>query len=378
MLSARVIRFMKNKKSYDSIVTRLIISIVIIFVLMVLVSNFLINRKQIMIMEEVFEGFSRNFPENNESVVLLIDSAQVQSTSAFRLYLGLVVASVVLIGSLTFVFIIKRTLKPLNKLEEKIGRVDIENPDSFSENLVLVEGPTEIKELSEKFDDLIQRIYKDYKKQKEFSSNVAHELRTPIAIMQAQVDVFREKNTDENNLDFIETMDSNIKRLKNLIDSVLLLSKRNKLKISSVNLDDMIDEILFDLDDFASKKNISLDYHYSNISIDSDDVLIQRIIFNIVENAIKYTEEGGLVDVNVSQNDKETVIRISDTGIGISDEKKEAIFDLFYQVDDSRNKEGFGIGLSLSKDIAETLGARIEVRDNNPKGTIFLIKFRNI
>lgn len=378
MLSARVIRFMKNKKSYDSIVTRLIISIVIIFVLMVLVSNFLINRKQIMIMEEVFEGFSRNFPENNESVVLLIDSAQVQSTSAFRLYLGLVVASVVLIGSLTFVFIIKRTLKPLNKLEEKIGRVDIENPDSFSENLVLVEGPTEIKELSEKFDDLIQRIYKDYKKQKEFSSNVAHELRTPIAIMQAQVDVFREKNTDENNLDFIETMDSNIKRLKNLIDSVLLLSKRNKLKISSVNLDDMIDEILFDLDDFASKKNISLDYHYSNISIDSDDVLIQRIIFNIVENAIKYTEEGGLVDVNVSQNDKETVIRISDTGIGISDEKKEEIFDLFYQVDDSRNKEGFGIGLSLSKDIAETLGARIEVRDNKPKGTIFLIKFRNI
>ena len=378
MLSARVIRFMKNKKSYDSIVTRLIISIVIIFVLMVLVSNFLINRKQIMIMEEVFEGFSRNFPENNESVVLLIDSAQVQSTSAFRLYLGLVVASVVLIGSLTFVFIIKRTLKPLNKLEEKIGRVDIENPDSFSENLVLVEGPTEIKELSEKFDDLIQRIYKDYKKQKEFSSNVAHELRTPIAIMQAQVDVFSEKNTDENNLDFIETMDSNLKRLKNLIDSVLLLSKRNKLKISSVNLDNMIDEILFDLDDFASKKNISLDYHYSNISIDSDDVLIQRLIFNIVENAIKYTEEGGLVDVNVSQNDKETVIRISDTGIGISDEKKEEIFDLFYQVDDSRNKEGFGIGLSLSKDIAETLGARIEVRDNKPKGTIFLIKFRNI
>ncbi len=378
MLSVRVIRFMKNKKSYDSIVTRLIISVVIIFILMVVVSNFLINRKQIMIMEEVFEGFSRNFPENNESVVLLIDSAQVQSTSAFRLYLGLVVASVVLIGSLTFVFIIKRTLKPLNKLEEKIGRVDIENPDSFSEKLVVVDGPTEIKELSEKFDDLIQRIYKDYKKQKEFSSNVAHELRTPIAIMQAQVDVFNEKNTDENNLDFIETMDANLKRLKKLIDSVLLLSKRNKLKISSVNLDNMIDEILFDLDDFASKKNISLDYQYSNISIDSDDVLIQRLIFNIIENAIKYTEEDGAVDVSVRRDDRQTVIRIADNGIGISDEKKEEIFDLFYQVDDSRNKEGFGIGLSLSKDIAETLGAEIEVRDNNPKGTIFLIKFRNI
>lgn len=378
MSSARAIRFMKNKKSYDSIVTRLIISIVIIFVLMVLVSNFLINRKQIMIMEEVFEGFSRNFPENNESVVLLIDSAQVQSTSAFKLYLGLVVASVVLIGSLTFVFIIKKTLEPLNKLEEKIGRVDIENPDSFSEKLVVVDGPTEIKELSEKFDDLIQRIYKDYKKQKEFSSNVAHELRTPIAIMQAQVDVFSEKNTDENNLEFIETMNSNLKRLKKLIDSVLLLSKRNKLKISSVNLDNMIDEILFDLDDFASSKNISLDYNYSNISIDSDDVLIQRLIFNIIENAIKYTEEDGSVDVSVKKDDDETVIRVADTGIGISDEKKEEIFDLFYQVDDSRNKEGFGIGLSLSKDIAETLGARIEVRDNKPKGTIFLIKFKNI
>lgn len=369
---------MKNKKSYDSIVTRLIFSIVIIFILMVLVSNFLINRKQIMIMEEVFEGFSRNFPENNESVVLLIDSAQVQSTSSFRLYLGLVVASVVLIGSLAFVFIIKKTLEPLKKLEEKIGRVDIENPDSFSEKLVVVDGPTEIKELSEKFDDLIQRIYKDYKKQKEFSSNVAHELRTPIAIMQAQVDVFSEKNTDENNLEFIETMDANLKRLKKLIDSVLLLSKRNKIKIRSVSLDDMIDEIFLDLDDFASSKNISLDYHYSNISINSDDVLIQRLIFNIIENAIKYTEDGGLVDVSVLQDERETIIKIADNGIGISDEKKEAIFDLFYQIDDSRNKEGFGIGLSLSKDIAETLGALIEIRDNNPKGTIFLIKFRNI
>lgn len=378
MLSVRVIRFMKNKKSYDSIVTRLIISVVIIFILMVVVSNFLINRKQIMIMEEVFEGFSRNFPENNESVVLLIDSAQVQSTSSFRVYLGLVVASVVLIGSLAFVFIIKKTLEPLKKLEEKIGRVDIENPDSFSERLVLVDGPTEIKELSEKFDDLIQRIYKDYKKQKEFSSNVAHELRTPIAIMQAQVDVFSEKNTDENNLEFIETMDANLKRLKKLIDSVLLLSKRNKIKIRSVSLDDMIDEIFLDLDDFASKKKISLDYHYSNISINSDDVLIQRLIFNIIENAIKYTEEDGAVDVSVRRDDRQTVIRIADNGIGISDEKKEEIFDLFYQVDDSRNKEGFGIGLSLSKDIAETLGAEIEVRDNNPKGTIFLIKFRNI
>ena len=369
---------MKNKKSYDSIVIRLIISVVIIFILMISASNYLINRKQVLVMEKVFDRFSQNLPPNNESMVLLVDSAQLQSTSDFRLYLGLVMAGVLLIGSLTFAYIINKSLKPLKDLEEKIGKVDIDKPDSFKGSFVMEEAPTEIKELSEKFDDLIQRIYKDYKKQKDFSSNVAHELRTPIAIMQAQVDVFRQKNTDGKDIEFIETMDANLKRLKKLIDSVLLLSKKSKLNISQINLDDMIDEILFDLEDKASKKKVSLNYEYSNISLRSDDGLVQRLLFNIIENAIKYNEENGRVDIEVSEEGSDVLVKVSDTGIGISDEKKEEIFDLFYQVDDSRNEEGFGIGLSLSKEIAESLSGKIEVRDNKDKGSIFLLKFKNI
>lgn len=369
---------MKNKKSYDSIVTRLIISVVIIFLLMIVVSNYLINRKQIMVMETVFERFSERLPANNKAMVLLVDSTQVQSTSDFRIYSGMVMAGALLFGSLTFAYIINRTLKPLKDLEEKISEVDIENPATFEESFLMEEGPSEIKELAEKFDDLIQRIYKDYRKQKDFSSNVAHELRTPIAIMQAQVDVFRRKNIDSRDEEFLDTMDANLKRLKKLIDSVLLLSKKNKLNITKISLDDMIDEIIFDLEDRASEKNISINYSYNNIDIRSDDVLVQRLIFNIVENAIKYNKENGSIDISVSKDENYTNIKVADTGIGISDEKKEEIFDLFYQVDDSRSKEGFGIGLSLSKDIAENLGAKIEVYDNNPCGSIFVIKFKNI
>lgn len=140
----------------------------------------------------------------------------------------------------------------------------------------------------------------------------------------------------------------------------------------------MIDEILFDLEDRASKKNISLNYNYSNINLTSDDGLVQRLLFNIIENAIKYNEESGRVDIEVSEAGEDVLVKVSDTGIGISDEKKEEIFDLFYQVDDSRNKEGFGIGLSLSKEIAESLSGKIEVKDNKPKGSIFLLTFKNI
>lgn len=378
MLLARVIKFMKTNKSYDSIVIRLIASVVIIFILMISASNYLINRKQVLVMEAVFDRFSQNLPPNNESMVLLVDSAQLKSTSDFSLYQGLVMGGVLLIGSLTFAYIINKSLKPLKELEEKIGKVDIEKPESFKGSFAMEEGPSEIMELSEKFDDLIHRIYKDYKRQKDFASNVAHELRTPIAIMQAQVDVFRQKNKDASHIEFIETMDSNLKRLKKLIDSVLLLSRKNKLNISHISLDDMIDEILFDLEDRASKKNISLNYNYSNISLTSDDGLVQRLLFNIIENAIKYNEESGRVDIEVSEAGEDVLVKVSDTGIGISDEKKEEIFDLFYQVDDSRNKEGFGIGLSLSKEIAESLSGKIEVKDNKPKGSIFLLTFKNI
>ena len=375
---AKAIKFMKNKKSYDSIVIRLIISVVIIFIVMMFVTNFLVNRKQLLVMEGVFEQFSENVPSDNKSMVLLVDSAQLQSKSEFKIYTVMVMVGVLLVGSLTFAYIINKTLKPLKNLEEKIAKVDIENPKTFSESFVLEEGPTELKELSEKFDDLIQRIYKDYKRQKDFSSNVAHELRTPIAIMQAQVDVFSRKNTNPNYLDFIETFDANLKRLKKLIDSVLLLSKKNKLNISLINIDDMIDEILFDLEDKARDRKVKLNYSASNISMHSDDGLVQRLIFNIVENAIKYNKLGGEVDIEAYKEKEGLVIKVSDTGIGISDEKKGEIFDLFYQVDDSRAREGFGIGLSLCKDIGESLGAKIEVVDNESGGSTFLIKFKNI
>ncbi len=378
MLLARDIGSMINKNKFNSITLRLILSVVIIFTLMIVLSNFLITRKQILIMEGVLTEFSKNYPGDNSSVLLMVDSAQVSSTSEFKIYLLFLMGLILLFGSLIFAYIIKKTLQPLKGLEEAIMKVNIDDPNSFDKSFIRDSDPNEIRELTDRFDKLLLRIYTDYKYQKDFSSNVAHELRTPLAIMQAELDVFKEKITDPMVMDFALNMDKNIKRLKSMVNSVLLLSKKSTPRIKEVDLDDILEELLFDLEDRAIDKNVSINYEKSDIKLMTDDSLIQRLLYNIIENAIKYNEENGSIDIKTREDKNNISIDIIDTGIGISDDKKRMIFDLFYQVDDSRGSEGFGIGLSLSRQIANTLKAKIEIRDNIPKGSIFSIKFKKI
>ena len=136
----------------------------------------------------------------------------------------------------------------------------------------------------------------------------------------------------------------------------------------------MVDEIILDLEDKASDKKVSLAYENLDLDIISDDSLMQRLLYNIIDNAIKYNKEGGSVKVSGEKSGDEIRILVKDTGIGISDSDKARIFDLFYQVDNSRGSEGYGIGLSLSKTIADMLRADIDIKPNEPCGSIFIIK----
>lgn len=363
---------MKDEKFYKSIVFKLISSVVIIFIAMITITNYMINQKQNQMTDELLDNFKQWMPNYQNSIVVTVNNAHLQSSADFKIYTFIVTLVVILIGSLIFSIIISKILAPLKELQKNIGKIDIEKPETFAEKLLIEEGSSEIVDLSESFNNLMARIYRDYKRQKDFSANVAHELRTPVAVMKAQVDVFSRKNQDPETKDFLERMDKSLEKLKNLIEAVLLFSKNQEINISEVSVNSIIEEIIFDLEDKIAAKEISLKFHKDcNVSLKTDDALLQRLLFNIIENSVKYNVVGGEIDIFIKDNEDDLIIDVIDTGIGISDDQKEKIFDLFYQVDNSRHKEGFGIGLSLCKQIADSLKAKIEVSDNLPKGSKF-------
>lgn len=363
---------MKQKIS-DSIVFKLICAVVIIFITMLVVSMYLINRKQAMVIDAVIEDINISIPAMDKSMVLFIDSSKIQSASDFTFYLIFVMSTVLILGSLSFAYIIKKILAPLKNLQKKIGEVNIDKPESFEDIVILDNTSSEIVELSESFDKMLKKIYADYKRQKDFSSNVAHELRTPIAVMKSQLDLFEKKNTDEDIKKMLRVLDTNVNKLSSLVDGILSLRKKSEIIPTDVNLDILIDEIILDLEDKAQAKDVEILWENSDINIKTDDSLLQRLVFNIVDNAVKYNNQGGKVEISAKDLDKEVQIKIADTGIGISESDKKRIFDLFYQIDPSRGQEGYGIGLSLSKTIADMIRAKIEISDNTPAGSIFII-----
>ncbi|WP_311481922.1 HAMP domain-containing sensor histidine kinase [uncultured Anaerococcus sp.] len=362
-----------KQKIYDSVVFKLISAVVVIFIVMLLVSMYLINRKQAMVIDTVIEDINENMGSMDRSMVLFVDTTKVQSNSDFTLYLIFVMSTVLILGSISFAFIIKKILAPLKKLQKKLTHVDIDKPESFENLVVLDNTSSEIVELSEAFDKMLKKIYADYKRQKDFSSNVAHELRTPIAVMKSQLDVFRQKTNDADARKLLRVLDSNVNKLGGLVDAILSLRKKSDLKLDEVNLDILVDEIILDLEDKAEDKEVELITRDTNINLVTDDSLLQRLVFNIVDNAIKYNKLGGRVEISAKEDSDFVSIKIADTGLGIPEADKERIFELFYQIDSSRGQEGFGIGLSLSKTIADMLGAKIEISDNKPQGSIFTI-----
>ena len=362
-----------KQKIYDSVIFKLISAVVVIFIIMLVASMYFINRKQAMVIDTVIEDINANMGSMDKSVVLFIDSSKVQSSSDFTIYLIFVMSVVIILGSISFAFIIRKILAPLKNLQKKISEVDIDKPESF-ENLVILDNTSsEIVELSETFDKMLKKIYADYKRQKDFSSNVAHELRTPIAVMKSQLDLYRQKTDDADAKKMLRVLDNNVNKLNGLVDAILSLRKKSDLKLDEVNLDILIDEIVLDLEDKAYSKDVEIICKNTDISLVTDDSLLQRLVFNIVENAIKYNNPGGSVEISAEEEDDLVKIKIADTGLGISTSDKERIFDLFYQIDASRGQEGYGIGLSLSKTIADMLSAKIEISDNNPQGSIFII-----
>lgn len=336
---------MKNEKIRDSIIVRLILTVVIIFIVLMLAYNFMVNNYLRNLSMKLMDNIE--IPKESGGIVLLLEDAYLKSTTEFRLYSFTLLLILISVGSLIFYFVIGRMLKPLKVLIEKINIIDINNSESLKvldDNV----GGYEIKQLSRAFNEALKKIQYNFENQKQFSSNVAHELRTPIAVIRSKIDIFKKREVlDEQIKLFLDSLDLNINRLAEMVDQLLFLSRDKNLILSQVNVNTLVEEVFFDLSDLAEEKNITLEITGFNLEIETDDGLLQRMIFNIIENSIKYNNPGGKVEVELRPDIH--VILIKDTGIGIVN--KEEVFDLFYREDQSRNWDikGYGIGLPLVK-----------------------------
>lgn len=376
---------MKSKKTFPfqkSIVFRLLISVILIFIAMTILSNFAISKRQETLMSEMGEELENVLVDSQENDILLliVDNAQLKSTTEFQMYSFSIMIATILLGSLAFFLIIMHVIKPLKVLTEKVSLIDIDNVESLRNEIVMSKGGYELEELSKSFDAALNKIYESYEKQKQFSANVAHELRTPLAVLRTKIDVFKKKqgHKDAEIEYFISTMENNVTRLSELVEGILFLSRDAQPQYSQVNVRLLLEEILLDVEDKAKEKEISMTIKGEDVVVLTDDMLLERTLLNLIDNAIKYNVEGGYVEVSLSESESEVVIQVADTGIGISDEKKKHIFDLFYRIEESRSRVtgGYGIGLALVQNIITRLGGSISVSDNIPQGSIFQVVFK--
>lgn len=372
----------KKKISKISIITQLLVSTIVVFSVMMLLSSFLIGRKQAELSKRLEERITESVSgvSGYEIFTLVIDEAQIKSMTEYRVFAAVVMVLSIAAGGAVFYLIILRSLKPLRTLTEKINELDINNLSEIKETMVIDKGSYEVIKLSSSFQSALNKIYEGYDKQKRFSINVAHELRTPLAVVLTRIDVYKRQNTDipPETRKFINSLETSIIRLSKLVEDILFISREYNAGKEVVSVKEVIEEIVLDIEDKANQKNIRINITGADAKLVTDDVLLERAIFNLIDNAIKYTDENGLCEIEIEEDDLNVNILVKDSGQGISDDQKKFIFDMFYRVDESRSREsgGYGVGLALVKDVVGKMGGEVSVNDNTPKGSIFKLSFR--
>lgn len=364
-----------NKRTDRSIIFKLTAASLAVFMIMLILSNFLITRRQADIASNFtaqVESRMKGKSASDESVMVFIDEDEIRHLTDFKLYaLGVFLATGLLGGGI-FILLIRRTLSPLEALTKKVAATDMDAM-AQKDSLVLKEGAYEIVALSEAFQKTLDKIYDNYEKERLFSVNVAHELRTPLAVLRTKVDVFKKKREamDPELAAFVQSMEKNIRRLSDLVEEILFLGRDAAPLFRPVNVKDVARELVLDLEEKAAEKNVALVVEGEDVILQTDDALLERAMYNLLDNAVKYNKPGGKVTISFREDKEKATISVADTGMGMNDKDKAKAFDLFYRADPSRNHDGYGVGLALVKEIARRLEGKIDIRDNVPTGTIF-------
>ena len=281
-----------------------------------------------------------------------------------------ITAAVTLLGGILAYFVSGRALRPLRTFVAQVEKVQ---PNNLADMKITEEVLPEFRQFSDSFNQMLERLDEGFTAQRQFTGNAAHELRTPLALMQAQVELFSAEHPDvlPETADFLRLLREQTERMTQMTRTLLEMCGLQAVPCTDhIELGPMIDEIFADLAPLAEKNNITLERDGDGVMTGSD-TLIYRLLFNLTENAIKYNRPGGSVRLSVTPESEKLLIRVSDTGPGIPEIFQRSIFQPFFRVDKSRSREygGVGLGLSLVWEIVKLHGGTVCVENSSEAGT---------
>ena len=281
-----------------------------------------------------------------------------------------ITAAVMLLGGILAYFVSGRALRPLRTFVAQVEKVQ---PNNLADMKITEEVLPEFRQFSDSFNQMLERLDEGFTAQRQFTGNAAHELRTPLALMQAQVELFSAEHPDvlPETADFLRLLREQTERMTQMTRTLLEMCGLQAVPCTDhIELGPMVDEIFADLAPLAEKNNITLERDGDGVMTGSD-TLIYRLLFNLTENAIKYNRPGGSVRLSVTPEPEKLLIRVSDTGRGIPERFQRSIFQPFFRVDKSRSREygGVGLGLSLVWEIVKLHGGTMCVENSSEAGT---------
>lgn len=285
---------------------------------------------------------------------------------------GITFIVVVIAGFVTY-RLVDRFLEPITDLKNRMKEVNVQN---LSKQIEVKETGDEIEEITVSFNDMIIRLSKLFSEEKGFLQNAAHELRTPLAVLKTKIDVFKknENNTIEDYKKMLASVTEYNDRMSHLVQMLLQIQESQTVeRKDEINIYDLIDEVIMDLSIYIDEKHLSVTEEGDRAQIIGSDLLMYRVFYNLIENAIKYNVDGGYINVLINENEDDVVIKIEDSGCGIHSEKKK-VFEAFYRERRTANESnGVGLGLHLVKQIVELHSGTIEVKDGEKVGTQFIV-----
>ena len=326
----------------------------------------------VIITDEGTASFDPQFAEPGEELTIVVDGVQ----GRFRTTNWCITAVVTVLSGILAYFVSGHALKPLHSFASQVERVQMNN---LADMRIDEDALPEFKQLSQSFNQMLERLNDAFAAQRQFTGNAAHELRTPLALLQAQLELFSAEHPDmqPETAEFLSLLREQTERLTRLTKTLLEMSNlRQVARNERIRLAPMIEEIFTDLAPLSDKCGVTLTAEGDGIMTGSD-ALIYRLIFNLTENAVKYNRPGGSVRVSVAQEPEKLLIRVSDVGCGIPEEYQQSIFQPFFRVDKSRSREygGAGLGLSLVWEIADIHGGSVRVEESSKNGTVIAAEF---
>ncbi|WP_347501638.1 HAMP domain-containing sensor histidine kinase [Clostridium sp. TF06-15AC] len=283
-----------------------------------------------------------------------------------------------LLGGVVTYFISGHALRPIRVFSDKIEEVQAQN---LSDSRIEENNVKELNQLGISYNKMLERLSEAFEIQRQFTANAAHELRTPLALMQVQLDLYNSASHPGNDADTLQTIKmvtEQTDKLNRMVKTLLDMSELQTVgRDDKIILDAIVEEVLADLEPLAVEKNIKLIGKCEDATMIGSDILIYRLVYNLVENAIKYNHPLGQVTVTAYQRNKHVYLSVEDTGSGIPKELRERVFEPFFRVDKSRSRElgGVGLGLAFVREIVRVHDGSICIKSGKTGGTIFEVTF---